>query len=117
MDDYIQIMNRFLFRFGYCTPAQWAANNAHGWDDESSGAFFVQAESDAAALIAGAEVVEQFVRSLFVEANVREIPSWKASKFAFWIEENPSQSFSKEALRELPEVSPGETPDFTRWIC
>ena len=109
-------MNRFLFRFGYCTPAQWASNNAHGWDDESSGAFFVKAESADAALDAGREVAEQFVRNLFVKANSSEIPSWKASEFAFWIEENPLEAFAEKALQQLPEVSPGETPDFSRWI-
>ena len=109
-------MNRFLFRFGYWTPAQWMSNNTHGWDDESSGAFFVKAESASAALLVGCEVVERFVQSLFIQERIKEIPSWKASDFAFWIEENPSEAFSEEALRQLPEVTPGETPDFSRWI-
>jgi len=35
----------FPYRFGYCTPLQWAANDTHGWDDESSGAVVIKADS------------------------------------------------------------------------
>lgn len=108
-------MNRYLFRFGYCTPAQWISNNAHDWDDESSGAFFVIAESAESALVAGSEVADQFVRNLFVRSGAREVPSWRASNFAFWVEENPSDFFSEETLQQLPEVNSGELPDFSRW--
>jgi hypothetical protein len=92
-----------------------AANNAHGWDDECSGAFFVNAESAEAATITGCEVAEQFVRQLFVKAGCKDIPSWKAAEFAFWIEVKPSEVFSQEALEKLPHVNPGEIPDFSGW--
>lgn len=43
-------MQKYLFQFGYCTPAMWKANEEHGWDDELSFAFFVSAETTHEAL-------------------------------------------------------------------
>jgi hypothetical protein len=40
---------KYLFRFGYESPAQHVANTKNGWDDESSGAFWVDSP-DAAKL-------------------------------------------------------------------
>ena len=108
-------MNRYLFRFGFCTPAQWASNQAHGLDDENSSAFFVSAETEDAALDIGAEIAEQYVGYLFMKENAKEMPSWKASKFAFWIEKKPLEVFAAESLAQLPEVGLRQVPDFGRW--
>lgn len=106
-------MARYLFRFGYCTPAQWLGNEAHGWDDESSSAFFVIADSPEAALAWGTEVAEAFAHHLFrAAAWAGPIPSWKEARFAHWIEESPERVFSFDVLEHLPVVRAGELPDF-----
>ena len=109
-------MKRFLFRFGYSTPAQWEGNRTHGWDDECSSAFFVRANSAEDALFWGCEVAECFVRNLFDSAGYRDIPSWKAAKYAFWIDENPNTEFSPTELERLPEVVINQIPDFEGWL-
>lgn len=109
-------MSRFLFRFGFCTPEQWKANKIHGWDDESSEAFFVVADTQEAALAWGRDVAELFCQKEFEAAGwCGEIPSWKAAKFAFWIEAKPECVFPADILRDLPEVSASTMPDFSTW--
>jgi hypothetical protein len=105
-------MARYLFRFGYCTPSQWAANEAHGWEDESSSAFLVEADSPEAALAWGAEVAEAFVQALFA-ADGRAVGalSWKEARFAHWLEDSPEDAFPPEHLRKLPVVRVGELPE------
>lgn len=108
-------MPKYLFRFGYCTPKQWFANEAHGWDDESSSAFVVEAESPEAALAWGKEVAEAFSLSLFrAESRAVDTPSWKEAQFAHWIEESDKESFPAAQLEKLPIVRVGELPDFSR---
>ena len=111
-------MNSFLFRFGFCTPAQWKANDEHGWDDESSEAFFVRAESSKDAETWGCEVAERFCNQLFEKSEEwsGEIPSWKESEFAFWIESDTG-SLPKEYLEKLPTISFEEVPDFGSWLA
>jgi len=109
-------MARFLFRFGFCTPEQWEANEAHGWDDESSEAFFIEAESYEVALAWGCEVAESLTRSLFEIADWgKEVPSWKESGFAYWIEDDPDSALSSQALERLPVVRAGEMPSLSQW--
>ena len=110
-------MTRFLFRFGYETPAQRRDNQAHGWDDECSGAFFVLANDSAQALAWGQEVAEAFVARQFKEQGCQEVPGWKEDAFAFWIEDNPSSDFSSAELEAMPQVSLRVLPDFTHWDC
>lgn len=106
-------MSKYLFRFGYCTPAQWSANDAHGWDDESSSSIFVEADSPETALAWGESVAEHFVQELFVAAGRAEnMPGWRASRFASWIEDLPRKSFSSDQLEKIPVVRVGEFPDF-----
>jgi hypothetical protein len=109
-------MHRFLFRFGFCTPAQWEANEAHRWDDESSSAFFVLAENAEAAISWGREVAERYGNYLFEQAGVTKITSWKDSQFAHWIEEKPAPEFTSEYLEKLPQVTMGQVPDFRLWL-
>ncbi|WP_224244265.1 hypothetical protein [Hyalangium gracile] len=107
-------MGHYLFRFGYCTPAQWHANETHDWDDESSSAIFVKADSAEAALSWGEAIAERFMQTLFSTAGqTTDSPSWKASNFAHWIEDSPEKSFSPEQLVSIPAVKVGEFPDFT----
>ena len=105
----------FLFRFGYCTPEQWTANEKHGWDDESSGAFFVHAESEQSALDWGNAVADAFVARQFELAGWTAPPSWKQAQFANWIEENPEEVFSGADLGALPRVEVGEMPSLDGW--
>lgn len=108
-------MRTFVYRFGYCTPAQWAANEAHGWDDESSSAFLVQAQSVEEALAWGDKVANAFVAWLFARDGKVPPTSWSEAEYASWIEEEPAAVFSPESLQELPVVACGQMPDFTRW--
>jgi hypothetical protein len=106
----------YLFRFGFCTPAQWAANSANGWDDESSGAFFVCAGTAEQALQWGRRVVNAWVREQFADAGMESAPSWEKSEFASWIDDAPADAFDAPTLQNLPRVAVGETPDFKQWI-
>lgn len=94
----------FVFRFGYETPRQQAANVARGWDDESSQWVVIEASDEAAALAWGREVAERFVRELGGE-------SWWAGGFAHWVE--PLAACPWAVGRE--PVAVGHLPDFSRW--
>lgn len=110
-------MRTFLYRFGYCTPDQWAGQEAHGWDDETSGAFFVVAETEDSALAWGQEVSEALVHHLFQRAHwLGDVPSWKEARFASWIEQAPAVEFRDGELQELPTVYFGELPDLRTWV-
>jgi hypothetical protein len=108
-------MTRFLFRFGYCTPNQWAANEANDWDDESSAAFIIEAEDADSALRHGYDVADAFVASLFVASDREQPMSWRDAKFAAWIEEQPENAFSDEQMKRIPVVRLGEIPNFASW--
>jgi hypothetical protein len=106
-------MNKFLFCFGYCNPRQWTDNEAHGWDDESSSAFLVAADSEAAALARGIELAESALTQLFTSEGWEDPPSWTEANFAHWIEPTPSERFTDEQLSKVPVVdSIGEATDF-----
>jgi hypothetical protein len=68
----------FVFQFGYETPQQAGANDAHGWDDESSQWVVIDAPDEAAALARGCEIAERFVRGLGGG-------SWRDGNFAHWV--------------------------------
>lgn len=108
-------MQPYLFHCGYCTPAMWRSNDAHGWDDELSIAFFVNANSVEDALAWGCEVAEAFVAQLFADAGWTDIPSWKAAEFARWIEPAPEQHYTQAELEQLERVDVGVLPDVGRW--
>lgn len=110
-------MRRFLFRFGYNTPAQMQANTTHGWDDEFSGAFFVVAADQNNALAWGQTVADGFVRNLFSAAGQVPVRSWTQYEFAFWIEDAPEAEFTAEELGNIPEVAFGQLPGFVGWTC
>jgi len=100
-------MPRFLYRFGYETPRQWKANEEHEWDDESSGALWIEADDEESAIEWGAEISEASVRRLFESSGWEgDIPSWKGARFAHWID-NPL-NFSANDLAGLPVVRYGE---------
>jgi hypothetical protein len=97
-----------LFRFGYETPAQSSRNAEHGWDDESSSAFWILSGSDEEAMSWGCIVVEQFTSSLFKTAGQPDY-SWKGAEFSHWIETDVNDL---PAAENLPVVSIGTIPDF-----
>jgi hypothetical protein len=103
------MMTRYLYRFGFLTPAQWRANEEHGWDDESSSAVFILADSSDLALEWGRQISEQFVQSLFAADGWSGTPpSWIQSSFAHWIEPSPEVMAALEGT--IPTVRYGETP-------
>lgn len=92
-------MPRFLYSFGYETPKQWKANEEHEWDDESSGALWIEADDEESAIEWGAEISEASVRRLLESSGEGDIPSWKGARFAHWID-NPL-NFSANDLAGL----------------
>lgn len=103
-------MPRFLYVFGYETPAQLRNNAAHRWDDEDSQALFIEAESEDEALRWGREVSERFMSQLHGDAGV----SWTAIGYAHWIETDPAtRDWKPEDLAKLPTVRRGEYPSWT----
>jgi hypothetical protein len=94
----------FVFQFGFETPQQAAANDRHGWDDESSEYFVIDAPDKQSALAWGCELAEGFVRELGGT-------SWHAGSFANWVE---SISDCPSAVTTKP-VKAGERPDAAEW--
>jgi len=107
-------MQPFLYRFGYSTPEQWRQNDKHGWDDESSAALWILADSSERALEWGDAVAEKFTEDLFAkDGGFQVVPSWKSAGFASWIEENPAGDFSDSDLAKIPTVKLGVHPRFS----
>ena len=107
----------YLFVFGYCTPTQLRNNEKHGWDDEDSYAFFVDANSEADALNWGRKIADQYVKCLFERSNWNdETPLWLHAGYAHWIELEPLKRFSGMALEMLPVIKYSEMPDFDHWL-
>lgn len=101
-------MEIYLFRFGYLTPEQWVANNTKGWDDESSGCFYIRAATSKEALVWGREVVNKIVEEEFVKHGLLNVPDWKSSDFAHWIEED--SVLSECEIGNFPVINIGEFP-------
>jgi hypothetical protein len=101
---------RYLFQFGFETPAEFRTNSAGGWDDESSEAIWINAPSAEAALSWGRSVAEHFVEKLFEVAQV-EGYSWLAGDFAHWIAEDESVLEWARTSPKVPEAELGEMPD------
>lgn len=110
-------MTRFLYRFGYETPTQWKANEERGWDDESSSAFWVEADTADEALAWGRDVTEAMVRELFSRSGWRgDVPSWKEAGYAQWIEKTPADDFTADDLASLLVINQGEMPADLGWL-
>lgn len=108
-------MKNFLFRFGFCTPLQWCQNQTNGWDDESSAAIFINAQTKELAENWGREIAEVFCERLFRLSSWPDaIPSWKAANFAHWIEEDLA-NLPSDYIQTIPLVPYGDFPDFSTW--
>jgi hypothetical protein len=101
-------MKRFLFNFGYGTPASESYNKAHGTDDEFCKAIFVEAEDEKSALAWGQEIAEAYTKWLYKDDKV----SWKAMKYANWIETDPEQHYDPSRIMN---VRLGEYPNFAEF--
>lgn len=95
---------RFLFVFGYESPAERAANDRVGTDFESSNAVWVQADSEEEAIQKGCDYAARFVRQQFEQAGVADFPGWVEGGFAHWIEHEPLDAFSGTDLETLDEI-------------
>ena len=95
-------MKRFLFVFGYESPAD-ARVNQSGDDAESSSAVWVEADSEKEALEKGRAYAEKFV-AIRHAAESAAVPSWRAGKFAHWISHRPLEEFSGQALDLLDQI-------------
>jgi hypothetical protein len=105
-------MSDFIFSFGFCTPEQRLANDANGWDDESSAMLSIRATSAAEAETWGREVAEAFCAHLYRRSPVwtGDPPSWKEDGFACWVSDPRAsvESGSPEvwvAVGEMPDVN------------
>jgi len=103
-------MKRFLYRFGFEGPVEWEENQRHGWDGESSDAFWVIADNQEEALAWGREVSEAMVHEFFKRSGWEEkvIPSWKEAGYANWVEDPPSPEFTNDLLASLLVVEKGK---------
>jgi hypothetical protein len=100
-------MDRFLFIFGYESPAEWAYNFQHGTDDESSSAVWVHADNSQTAIELGCQYAEKFVSALFFGSSIQDFQGWRSGNYAYGIEASPSDKFSQESLHDLPEINDG----------
>jgi hypothetical protein len=103
-------MPQYLYIFGFNTPEQIKGFEKHGWDDEDSGAVFIEAVSEQEALTWGREISQEFVRRLYGDRGL----IWRHADYAHWIETDPASRFSPEALRRLQVVQVGEHPALDR---
>ena len=97
-------MAKFLFVYGYESPAEWEVNLRAGTDDESSSAVWINANNVADALTTGREFAEKHVASLFAPYPELSFPGWVAAGYAHWIENHPLERFSAESLEHIPEI-------------
>ena len=104
-------MDRFLFIFGYESPAEWAYNIQHGTYDESSFAVWVHADSSQRAVELGCQYAEKFVNGLFSSSSIEDFQGWRNGNYAYGIETSPSDKFSQESLNNLPEVNDGHNTE------
>jgi hypothetical protein len=108
-------MTQYLYRFGYEFPAQRLANVKYGWDDETSYAFFIEAETPEQALEWGREVSEAFCHYVYQESGWKgSLPSWKEDGYAHWIEDD-SEIIAQAQRERCPQIAVGEIPDFAEW--
>jgi hypothetical protein len=103
-------MPTFLYGFGYEQKDEMDHNRATGSDFESSTGVFIDAPSEADALAWGCEISEAFMRYAHGNPSV----SWRALRYAHWIEPDPESCSWKHCLSFFPKVRVGEFPDFAR---
>lgn len=97
-----------VFIFGYETAIQLRNNNEHGWDDESSACFCIEAENELEAQRWGEEVAERFFQWLHGDESV----SWRSSNYSRFVEPQTPQNSSC-----LITVLCGQFPDFSALIA
>lgn len=57
------------------------------------------------------------VHELFVQSGRQgEIPTWKQTGYAHWIENDPGPEFTQQFLDDLLVVRQGEMPDDLTWL-
>jgi len=107
-------MSEYLYIFGYEAPVQRLANDKHGWDDEASYAFFIEAETTEQALLWGREVSEEFFRYVYQKSGWDgPLPSWKEDRYGYWIEDDP-ETIAQARQGGSPRIAVGEIPDFSK---
>ncbi|MDH3348918.1 MAG: hypothetical protein OEM02_12575 [Desulfobulbaceae bacterium] len=100
--------NEFLYVFGYESPEERASNRDYEGDFESTGFFWIIANSEDEALSWGQELSKWYTRLLFGE---NEEQQWQVNWFASWIENSPDKELEK-AAKQLRPITVGEFPDF-----
>ncbi len=95
---------RFLFVFGYESPAERSSNETSGTDFESSSAVWIRADSEEQALRKGCEYADQYVRRQYEQAGISDSRSWIHDGFAHWIARRPHEEFSEADLKTFDEI-------------
>ncbi len=103
-------MKEYLYVFGYETPVQRKNNAQHGWDDEDSHALYILASNEQRALKWGHQIAERFIEALYDDPNA----SWSRGEHAAWIE--TEDRFTKDQVRQIPNVKDGEYPDIRKMV-
>jgi hypothetical protein len=103
-------MADYLFQCGYGPPALREYP-----DDESSLAFFVEADTPEQALSWGCEVAQAFTARLYHQAGISQGADWKADEYAYWLQDSPETHYPTETLQALKKVRWQVMPDFDLW--
>jgi hypothetical protein len=92
---------KYLFIFGYESPAESRVNRSHGTDFESSDAVWIDAMDEIAAMTAGYNYADSFVQSLYRAQGEPLSAKWSDAAFAAWIEVEPLRRFTQIELESL----------------
>lgn len=100
----------FLYRFGYQTPRQRKNNEAHGWDDMDSEAFFIRSEDREQALSWGDKVAFAFVQVMYGHGRAPQ------DCMVGWIEDDGEEIEGLKKRNDVPTISHGEMPDVAQMV-
>ncbi len=106
----------YLFLFGFESPHERGVNAAYGTDDESSCAFFIEADDEPQAVRFGERVAQAYVDWLFTRSNAGP-SNWLAGGFYRGLVPDPAAEYDADTLASLPRLTAGSAmPDFeTGW--
>ena len=92
------LVRKYLFIFGFETPAMMKSNCEWNSDFEDSNSVFIEATNEADALQCGRTMANQFL------VAVHKSHSPCVDDYAHWIAENPEKEFAADALIQIPTV-------------
>jgi hypothetical protein len=94
-------MRKYLFIFGFETPAMIDANRKWDSDLEDSNAVFIEAVNERQALEFGRAIANQFFSVMWKS----QTPATTVDDYAHWIEEDPESHFDSNSLAKILTLS------------